>query len=766
MLHIFQRGYPYISEFLHQTRYVLQSLKYKSLKPRSFGVGLKSEQAIYASSSRSRPISNFWPIRRCISGNTLLGNNNAFTGTEDGKTLSSRYKNRGWSEIKKRTGHSFEHLTKMAEAVAQTSPAAVLEKLNFDNKAMKSLPVDESTDPRVRRQVSGACFTSALQEPVENPETVALSPSALELLEISKAEAAKEQFAEYFSGSKLLPGSKPSAHCYCGHQFGYFSGQLGDGAAMYLGEIINTKGERWELQLKGSGPTPFSRQADGRKVLRSSIREFLCSEAMHFLGIPTTRSGSCVTSDTRVMRDIFYDGNPIMERATVISRIAPSFLRFGSFEIFKPLDNMTSRKGPSVGNKALLHQMLKYSIETLFPEVHEKYPEAGPAQYAEFYKEVVVRTAKLVADWQCVGFCHGVLNTDNMSILGLTIDYGPFGFMDFFNPDHVCNGSDDQGRYSYQNQPSICKWNLQKFAEALQDALPLDLSLEILNMYDNEFKKAYTCKMRQKLGLLHQEQEEDSELITALFDTMKETCADFTNTFRFMSKILVEIESPEKEEEVINYLVSQCKTAEEMKSSLETKSSPQQVQLLLMMIQAQPGLLQQLGGGAVKQLEKELEKMEKMKGLKDLTQTDKNEKDRNLWKKWLEKYRARLQKEFESMEASAKEDARTNRIQMMNNNNPRIVLRNHIAQHVIEAAEEGNFEEVRNLLKLLQSPYSETNEEKEMLNNRETQPKKQDDGEIQAGCVEDFPTESTATSESKLNYLSKAPSWATKLVVT
>lgn len=230
MLHSFQRRYPHISGCSHKTKYVLQSLKYKSLKPRSFGVGLKSEQAIYASSSRSRPISNFWPIRRCISGTTFLVNNNAFTGTEDQKTLSSRYKHRDWSEIKKRTGHSFEHLTKMAEA--QTSPTAVLEKLNFDNKAMKSLPVDESTDPRVRRQVSGACFTSALQEPVENPETVALSPSALELLEISKAEAAREQFAEYFSGSKLLPGSKPSAHCYCGHQFGYFSGQLGDGAAM------------------------------------------------------------------------------------------------------------------------------------------------------------------------------------------------------------------------------------------------------------------------------------------------------------------------------------------------------------------------------------------------------------------------------------------------------------------------------------------------------------------------------------------------------
>ena len=237
MLHIYRRGYPQISGRLRQTKCVLQSLNHRSLKRESFGAGLRSEQAFIASSSRSRPIFNFWP-KQCRRGTssatlTISGNKNASVDTGDRKNFSSRYNIRDWTDIKRKTGHGLERLAKMAEAVTPAHrPTAVLEKLNFDNKAVKSLPVDESTDPRVRRQVSGACFTSVLQESVENPETVAISPAALELLEISEAEASREQFAEYFSGSKSLPGSNPAAHCYCGHQFGYFSGQLGDGAAM------------------------------------------------------------------------------------------------------------------------------------------------------------------------------------------------------------------------------------------------------------------------------------------------------------------------------------------------------------------------------------------------------------------------------------------------------------------------------------------------------------------------------------------------------
>jgi len=383
---------------------------------------------------------------------------------------------------------------------------ATLETLNFDNLALRALPIDKEVKNYVR-QVSGACFSRVEPTPVENATTVAYSSQAMSLLDLPEDELKRVDFAEFFSGNKLLPGAQPSAHCYCGHQFGYFSGQLGDGAAMYLGEVINKKGERWEIQFKGAGLTPYSRQADGRKVLRSSVREFLCSEAMHFLGIPSTRAGSCVTSDSRIIRDIFYNGNPIREKCTIILRIAPTFIRFGSFEIFKPTDSMTGRRGPSEGRTDILIQLLDYTVHTFFPEVVTDNREET---YLAFFKEVVRRTARLVALWQCVGFCHGVLNTDNMSILGLTIDYGPFGFLDHYDPNHVCNASDDQGRYSYEAQPEICKWNLIKLAEAIEDALPLERSKAAVGeIYEVEYRQTYLEKMRLKLGLLKKQLPED-----------------------------------------------------------------------------------------------------------------------------------------------------------------------------------------------------------------------------------------------------------------
>ena len=231
---------------------------------------------------------------------------------------------------------------------------------------------------------------------------------------------------------------------YCGHQFGHFSGQLGDGATMYLGEIITSKGERIELQFKGAGKTPYSRSADGRKVLRSSLREFLCSEAHHYLGIPTTRAGTIVTSDTRVVRDIFYDGNAIEERATVITRLAHSFIRFGSFEIAKGVDSITGRAGPSAGHTALIQQLLDYVVDTFYADVVAGLPSRED-QYVAFFRELTRRTAALVARWQGVGWAHGVLNSDNCSILGITIDYGPFGFMEAFDPQYICNASDNEG---------------------------------------------------------------------------------------------------------------------------------------------------------------------------------------------------------------------------------------------------------------------------------------------------------------------------------
>lgn len=215
-------------------------------------------------------------------------------------------------------------------------------------------------------------------------------------------------------------------------------------ACRYLGEIVNRRGERWEMQLKGAGLTPYSRTADGRKVLRSTLREFLASEAMHFLGIATTRAGTCVTSDSQVIRDMFYDGNPKLENCAVVLRLAETFIRFGSFEIFRPLDQLTGGKGPSFGREDIRKQLLDYVVGTFYrQQLNLSASDDGNRveSYERTFEEIVKRTARLVAEWQCVGFTHGVLNTDNMSIYGLTIDYGPYGFLDRYNPDHIFNGS-------------------------------------------------------------------------------------------------------------------------------------------------------------------------------------------------------------------------------------------------------------------------------------------------------------------------------------
>ncbi|CAJ0927953.1 unnamed protein product [Ranitomeya imitator] len=454
-------------------------------------------------------------------------------------------------------------------------PASSLRALRFDNRALRSLPVepgDGQDEDAVRsRQVPGVCFSPVRPSPVQEPRVVALSPPALALLGLQLGEEDEEEAAMYFSGNRLLPGSEPAAHCYCGHQFGNFAGQLGDGAAMYLGEVVNPAGQRWELQLKGAGLTPYSRQADGRKVLRSSIREFLCSEAMSHLGIPSTRAASCVTSDSTVVRDIFYDGHPKNEKCTIVLRVAATFLRFGSFEIFKPTDEFTGRRGPSVGRNDIRIQMLDYVIGTFYPDIQEKCPERTQRN-AEFFREITKRTARLVAEWQCVGFCHGVLNTDNMSIVGVTIDYGPYGFLDRYDPEHICNGSDNMGRYAYNKQPEICKWNLGKLAEALVPELPIDISQKILEEeYDVEFQRHYLQKMRKKLGLIHVKLDEDSKLISDFLDTMNLTGSDFTNTFRVLSKFSG---SAGDIDGFVNIITEQCASMEELKVAFKPKMDP------------------------------------------------------------------------------------------------------------------------------------------------------------------------------------------------
>uniref|UniRef100_A0A8D2PFS2 Selenoprotein O n=1 Tax=Zosterops lateralis melanops TaxID=1220523 RepID=A0A8D2PFS2_ZOSLA len=476
------------------------------------------------------------------------------------------------------------------------------------------------------------------------------------------------------------------------------------------------------------------RQADGRKVLRSSIREFLCSEAMFHLGIPTTRAGTCVTSDSKVVRDVFYDGNPKNERCTVVLRIASTFIRFGSFEIFKPPDEYTGRKGPSVNRNDIRIQMLDYVIGTFYPEIQEAHSDNTIERNAAFFKEITKRTARLVAEWQCVGFCHGVLNTDNMSIVGLTIDYGPFGFMDRYDPEHVCNGSDNTGRYAYNKQPEICKWNLGKLAEALVPELPLEISQLILEEeYDAEFEKHYLQKMRKKLGLIQLELEEDSKLVSELLETMHLTAGDFTNIFYLLSSFSADID-PSKYEDFLEELTSQCASVEELKVVFKPQMDPRQLSMMLMLAQSNPQLFALIGTKA--NINKELERIEQFSKLQQLTADDLLSRNKRHWKEWLEKYKVRLQKEIESI---GNADAWNNeRVKVMNSNNPKYILRNYIAQNAIEAAENGDFSEVRNVLKLLEHPFQE---------------------------AEGF-QEAREGTRSRQSYCSKPPLWASELCVT
>ncbi|XP_061826085.1 selenoprotein O1 isoform X2 [Nerophis lumbriciformis] len=604
-------------------------------------------------------------------------------------------------------------MDEMGHAVSRSS----LERLDFDNVVLKKLPVDPSEEHGVR-QVKGACFSRVIPQPLTNPRFVAVSHGALALLGLNGDEVMDDLLgADYLSGSKVMPGSEPAAHCYCGHQFGQFAGQLGDGAACYLGEVRappdqdpillqeNPSG-RWEIQLKGAGLTPYSRQADGRKVLRSSIREFLCSEAMYFLGVPTTRAGSVVTSDSRVIRDIYYSGHPRHERCSVVLRIAPTFLRFGSFEIFKQADEFTGRQGPSYGHDELRRQMLDYVIETFYPDIQQQYSDRVERNVS-FFREVMCRTARLVAQWQCVGFCHGVLNTDNMSILGLTLDYGPYGFMDRFDPNFICNASDNSGRYSYEAQPAICRWNLIKLAEALDPELPPDRAKAVMDEYLDSYNRFYLNNMRNKLGLFKKEEPEDEMLITELMQTMHNTGADFTNTFRSLSQIScpTERESDTEEDlvkEVEKLLLEHCASLDELKAANKPTMDPRELAMLLSMAESNPALFQMISDRTT--IARQLDRLSKLKELMETTDEELKTKQTEEWTRWITRYRKRLAQELEGQ--SDVQAVQEERVRVMDSTNPRVVLRNYIAQNAIEAAENGDFSEVQRVLKVLEKPFS------------------------------------------------------------
>lgn len=649
-----------------------------------------------------------------------------------------------------------------------------LERLEFDNVALKKLPLDPSEEQGVR-QVKGACFSRVTPQPLTKPRFVAVSHQALALLGLDGEEVVNDPLGpEYLSGSKVMLGSEPAAHCYCGHQFGQFAGQLGDGAACYLGEVKVPSGQdpellrenpsgRWEIQVKGAGLTPYSRQADGRKVLRSSIREFLCSEAMFFLGVPTTRAGSVVTSDSRVIRDVYYSGHARHERCSVVLRIAPTFIRFGSFEIFKPADEFTGRQGPSYGRDEIRGQMMDYVIEMFYPEIQQNYPDRVERNVA-FFREVVLRTARLVAQWQCVGFCHGVLNTDNMSILGLTLDYGPYGFMDRFDPDFICNASDNSGRYSYQAQPAICRWNLVKLAEALAPELPPDRAEAVLEEYLDLYNRFYLENMRKKLGLLKKEDPEDEIMITKLLQTMHNTGADFTNTFRSLSLISCPTEENSEGEEdsvkkATDLLIEQCASIEELKAANKPTMDPRELAMLLSMAQSNPTLFQMISDRAT--IARQLERLSKLKDLMETTQEELKTKQAEDWTSWITQYRKRLARELEGQ--SDVQAVQEERVRVMDSTNPRVILRNYIAQNAIEAAENGDFSEVQRVLKVLEKPFSSQPglELPAWVGGGGTSAEgERDEGEEQQQEA------ATSMARNPVPYDSKPPAWAHEICVT
>ncbi len=404
-----------------------------------------------------------------------------------------------------------------------------MHQLRFDNRFLRELPGDPLADNRPR-QVPGAAWSAVAPTPVAAPRLIAHSREMADVLGLSEAAVQASAFAEVFAGNRLLPGMQTYAANYGGHQFGHWAGQLGDGRAIALGEVIDVDGGHWELQLKGAGPTPYSRHADGRAVLRSSVREFLCSEAMHHLGIPSTRALSLVATGESVVRDMFYDGHPAPEPGAIVCRMAPSFLRLGSYQL-------PAARGDSV----LLGKLVDFTLEHLFPQLDGD----ARTRRADWFTEVCRRTGVLMAQWMRVGFVHGVMNTDNLSVLGLTLDYGPYGWIDDFDPDFTPNTTDAEGRrYRFAHQPAVAHWNLQQFAAALAGLVDSEALQRGLDVYVDTFATAQRESNAGKLGL-PDFRADDEALLRDLYGLMRLAEMDMTLTFRVLAEVDIATPDPE-----------------------------------------------------------------------------------------------------------------------------------------------------------------------------------------------------------------------------
>ena len=401
--------------------------------------------------------------------------------------------------------------------------------IQLTNFFTDQLPADPNLE-NTRREVLEAVYSFVRPIKTSNPTLLHVSDEMQHTLNFSNEDIQSKEFLEFVTGNSVLKNSKPFAMCYAGHQFGNWAGQLGDGRAINLGEIKD-----WAVQLKGSGPTPYSRTADGLAVLRSSVREYLCSEAMHHLGVPSTRALSLSLTGDQVLRDVMYNGNPAHEKGAIVSRVAKSFLRFGNFEIFSSRNDIKNLK-----------ILTDYTIKSHFSHLGKPSKEV----YLQFFQEVTSKTLEMIIHWQRVGFVHGVMNTDNMSILGLTIDYGPYGWLEGFDFGWTPNTTDKQHkRYRYGNQPTIGLWNLYQLANALypliEEAAPLE---KILEGYKSNFEKKSQDMMRAKLGLTS-DKETDINIIQSLENNLQATETDMTIFFRTLSSF--KKEQPEKGVELI-----------------------------------------------------------------------------------------------------------------------------------------------------------------------------------------------------------------------
>ncbi|GGG07948.1 UPF0061 protein [Dokdonia pacifica] len=495
-------------------------------------------------------------------------------------------------------------------------------QLSIENTFSQELPADPST-ANTRRQVEKACFSYVTPRIPSAPSLLQVSNEMAETLGLSQEDIKSKAFLDMVTGAHVQEGTAPYAMCYGGHQFGHWAGQLGDGRAINLAEITH-QNKRWAIQLKGAGETPYSRTADGLAVLRSSIREHLCSEAMYHLGVPTTRSLSLSLSGDQVLRDVMYDGNAAYERGAIVCRVAPSFIRFGNFEIF------ASRQDTET-----LKTLTDYTIKHFYPQY-----EGGTKEgYLGFFNEIVQNTLEMIIHWQRVGFVHGVMNTDNMSILGLTIDYGPYGWLEAYEPGWTPNTTDRQNkRYRFGNQPQIALWNLLQLANALYPLIGETEPLEaILQSYHTEYPKKYIAMMREKLGLQMAE-ESDIQLIADLEKNLQASETDMTIFFRNLSLVSKNI-TTSWEDAFYAFAKAAFYKPEEISKTIYSH-----------------------------------------------------------WETWFQNYIKRLSRETLT-------DAE--RKVQMNKVNPKYVLRNYIAQLVIDAADKGDYKLLDEIHTLLKNPYDE-----------------------------------------------------------